>query len=189
MNKRLLIPICFALFSIFGGPALAKEPSDQSDTWLEAKLITTMMLNRHLSVFDISSEVNEGIASLTGIVNSDIEKNLATEVAKSIDGIKGVENHILVDHHKADGYQMGKVSQSERTFGEKIDDLTTTATIKTKLVANQNIDGLDIDVSTHKGNVVLEGVVESSKERALVVQIVKNTEGVMSVTEKLRVGS
>ncbi|MCB0345953.1 MAG: BON domain-containing protein [Bdellovibrionales bacterium] len=159
----------------------------QSDTWLEAKLVTTIALNRHLSIFDISTDVKNQTAYLSGVVESDIEKDLAGEVAKSIDGIKSVKNNILVDKTKARAEVEKLKSSEEYSFVQKIDDLTTTAAIKSKLIADSNVSGFAVDIDTMHGNVTLKGKVQTSEQKALIEQIAKNTAGVKDVDNKLNV--
>ncbi|MCB0309612.1 MAG: BON domain-containing protein [Bdellovibrionales bacterium] len=170
---------------LFAATCFAATNEEQSDTWLEAKLVTTITLNRNLSIFDIDTDVRNQVAYLSGVVATDVEKNLAEEVARSIDGIKDVNNKIAVDKSKAPRQE--DMANNERSFGQKIEDLTTTASIKSSFLTNSNVDGLDINVDTMNGKVTLKGTVASDQEKALAVQIAKNTDGVSSVNDELKV--
>ncbi|MCB0358318.1 MAG: BON domain-containing protein [Bdellovibrionales bacterium] len=183
--------IAFAAVLLFAsGLAVAQNNEEHSDLWLESKLDTTLALNRYLSLFDIDTDVKNGVAYLSGTVESDVNKDLAGEVARSIDGIRAVENNITVS--KEDGMAAKRRMSREdgdRSFSQRIDDLTTTAAVKTELLANANVSGLNIDVDTMNGHVTLKGTVDSKEERALAEQITKNTAGVRDVDNNLKVGS
>ncbi len=165
----------------------ASKKDRTSDTWLEAKLATTIALNRHVSIFDIDTDVRNQTAYLTGVVDSDIDKDLAGELAMSIEGIEDVENNITVDKTKAKEAKNRREKSEEYGFMQKVDDLTTTASIKSKLLVNSNVSGTDVNVDTTAGRVTLKGKVDSSKEKALIEQIAQNTSGVRSVNNQIRV--
>ena len=163
------------------------EDEQPSDTWLQAQLVTLFTVNRHLNVFEIDSEVKDGVVQLKGFVDSEIEKNLAEEIARSVEGIRSVENHLALDKAKAHasrGQDTDKLS-----FMQKVDDMTTTAIIKSKLIANSNIHGLIVDVVTKENIVTLTGSVPSDAERQLIEKIASNTDGVKSVTNKITLSS
>lgn len=153
-----------------------------SDTWLEAKLATTYALSSSLSVFDIETEVRDQTAYIGGVVSTEVEKELAEEVAKSVEGVKAVKNSISV---KAD--RMDKKMTKERGLKDKVADLSTTAAVKTKLLAESEVAGLDIDVDTLSGKVRLSGVASSAAEKELAETLAKNTEGVLSVDNDILV--
>ena len=165
----------------------SQQDEKQSDTWLEAKLITTIALNRELSIFDVSADVTNAVATLSGQVDSDVRKDLAYEIAKSINGIRDVKNNIQVERDLASNRTD---SNSDRTsFGQSIEDLTTTASIKSQYLTNANVHGLAIDVDTKRDRVTLSGKVTSSVEKELAEQIARNTSGVKDVTNNLSVQS
>jgi osmotically-inducible protein OsmY len=74
-----------------------------------------------------------------------------------------------------------------RTAGETISDASMTASVKTRLLADQRTDGLKIDVDTQSGVVYLSGEVDSSEEVKLAESIAKRVDGVASVENNLRV--
>ena len=76
---------------------------------------------------------------------------------------------------------------SDRSFRETVSDATTTATVKSKLLWNRNTGGLAIDVSTENGNVSLEGEADTEASKALAERLAANTDGVHSVTNRIRV--
>ena len=165
--------------------ALAKPPIEElSDTWLEAKLDTTITLNRHLDTSGIDTDVEGQVAHLTGTVESDIERELAEEIALSIEGMKDVKNEIRVEKRKP-----GMVERNVNAFSNSVRELTTTASIKAAFLANEHLDGLDIDIDTSGETVTLKGNVASDKAKELAGKIAQNTDGVETVVNNLRVQS
>jgi len=82
----------------------AKDKRDQisnvgrqlSDEWVEKRIETALVLNRHLSVRGLNVEVDDNICILTGTVDADEEKDLAEAVALSIYGVETVRNEIRI---------------------------------------------------------------------------------------------
>lgn len=155
------------------------------NAWLEGKLETALLVNRHLNNFTIDSEVLDGKATLTGSVESDIDRELAEQVALSIEGIKSVDNRLKVD--KENSKSKSSADANSRSFSQKLDDMTTTAAVKSKLLANQNTHGMAINVDTHNNTVMLTGDVSTSEESKLAEKIAGNTDGVRNVKNKLNV--
>jgi hyperosmotically inducible protein len=84
------------------------------------------------------------------------------------------------------GAEAGYVaSQDDRSVGETLDDQRITAEVKTKLLADQEVSGLDINVDTFKKEVTLKGVVDNQNEADLALAIAQNVKGVRVVHSKL----
>lgn len=79
-------------------PAISSHAQDitKSDVWLESKISTTYALNEHLNSFDFNVDVKDGVAILDGEVDSSVEKSLAVEIVKGIEGITGVKDNIKI---------------------------------------------------------------------------------------------
>jgi osmotically-inducible protein OsmY len=77
------------------------------------------------------------------------------------------------------------LTQEKRTAGETLSDQSTTASIKTRLLADSEVSGLNINVDTFKGRVTLKGVVGSRKEAEKAIEIAKNTSDIRTVESKL----
>lgn len=181
MNKPL------TLLTIVGGalatlPALAAEPKGQPrDAWIQGKIETVFALNRHLDGFAIDTEVAGGAVHLTGRVESDIDRDLAGEIAKGIEGVVSVDNDLVVEGNS----RVNQASDTHRPLSVWVDDATTTAAVKTKLLANGNTDGLDINVDTRGDVVTLTGEVGSTEEKQLAEQLARNTDDVKDVRNQL----
>jgi osmotically-inducible protein OsmY len=170
-------------------PSLAAEKTagigmaaeQQSDGWVKAKLVTTYTLNPNLNPFDIDVDVEGGIVTLGGKVESSVEKDLAVEIAKGVNGVKEVRDNLVIEP------EAGVPETNKTNFSQMVKDATISARVKTRLLWNRNTEGLNIDVGTQNGEVVLSGRTESAIKRDLAVQIAKNTSGVKKVVDKLQV--
>jgi len=166
--------------------AAAQLEREASDTWREGKLDTIYLFNRHLNNFTIDSEVLGNTVVLTGKVESDVDKELAEQLARGMDGITEVTNRLTVVPSEE---AREAASEGDREFSGKVEDATLTAEIKTKLLANGETDGLAINVDTKARMVTLTGSVESAQVKALAGEITKNVDGVSKVNNKLKVKS
>ena len=72
-----------------------------------------------------------------------------------------------------------------RTVGTTIDDAMITSSVKSSLISDDLVDAFEIDVDTHRGNVMLSGFVETDNQIDRAVEIAKKTEGVQKVINKL----
>ena len=80
------------------------------------------------------------------------------------------------------------VSNSDRLKAEKYtDDAWITAKVKTLLLKDDAVKGLDVNVETHKGTVQLAGWVNSPAQIAQAEKIARSVEGVKDVKNDLMV--
>lgn len=181
MKRTLTVLTLVGMFSAL--PAFAAKPTGQpSDAWIQGKIETTFALNRNLNTYAIDADVNNGVARLVGKVETDIDKDLAGQLAKGVDGVTSVKNDItVVDKSRVTATNTGE----HRTFGRFVDDATTTAAVKTKLLADKNIAGMKIDVDTRGDVVTLAGQVATAEQKQLAEQIAKNTGDVKKVNNEL----
>jgi osmotically-inducible protein OsmY len=66
-------------------------------------------------------------------------------------------------------------------------DSTITSKVKAGLLADNDLKGMDINVDTEKGVVMLSGFVESKAEADKAVRLAKDVEGVTKVKNSLKV--
>ena len=73
------------------------------------------------------------------------------------------------------------------TVGTKIDDSVVTTRVKTALLSDPDVKGLDFRVETRKGVVLLSGFADSQTQIDRAIDIASRTEGVKSVDNKVSV--
>lgn len=160
------------------------------DGWIESKLETALILNKHLNALDIDISVDNNAATLGGEVHSDIEKELAENIALGIEGIDSVKNNIKVTAQPpATTNAKSVTTTSRRSFSQYVNDVSTTAAIKTELLASKNIEGLEINVDTYNSVVTLSGKVNTGAQKDLAQAIATKQDNVNNVINKLEVKS
>lgn len=171
----------FALTPLAVNAADSDVSQQLSEARQEGSIWTAMALNRHLNPFSIDSDVEHGTAILTGTVESSVERDLAEQVALSIEGIQKVDNQLKVDSNV-------KPKTSDSTsLANRLDDASITATVKSKLLWNSNTEGLDISVKTEEGAVSLDGNAKTPAAKELAGRLAANTEGVREVFNHLSI--
>jgi osmotically-inducible protein OsmY len=81
----------------------------------------------------------------------------------------------------------GCTAMTGQTAGENVDDATITASVKSKLVADKAANLTRIDVDTTNKVVSLNGVVETSEQKARAQKLASEVSGVRDVKNNLQV--
>jgi hyperosmotically inducible periplasmic protein len=152
------------------------EPAEHSDTWINAKVKSTLLFHRNVSAVT-SVYVKDGVVTLQGVASSQAEKELTTEYAQDVDNVKEVKNNMTIAATPANA----------PTMGDKIDDASITAQVKSALLSHRSTSALHTKVSTTDGVVTLSGVAKNDAEKSLVTKITSDINGVVSVINKMTV--
>lgn len=158
----------------------AEVASEADDIRIHATLETKLAESDQLSALAINTDVQDGVVTLQGDVKTDAQRELATEMARSISGVREVDNRLNVTSVDP--------GIAERVASNATDAAITTS-VKTRLLASDNTSGLAIDVDTDDHVVTLTGEVDSQTERELAGLIAANTSGVDQVINELEVQS
>lgn len=150
------------------------------DAWIDGKAESTILFNGNLNSFDINTDVHQGVVTLTGKVDSKVDKALAQELVESLDGVKSVDNKLTVLSNK---------NADDDSVMTALMDSKVETVVKTKLLVESEVNGTDIEVEVTEGTVVLTGEVQSDSEKQLAVAIAKNTNDVKKVVNKLTVSN
>lgn len=181
MHPLKKITLALATAGLFGvTPFVAQAAEGDLQTQLaqarqEGSIWTAFALNRHLSPFNIGVNVEQGTATLTGKVENEVDKDLATQIAGDIQGINKVENQLQIDP------QVAAEPGTKPDMSQRFDDATLTATIKSKLLWNSVTEGLNIDVTAAHGVVTLKGQAKDAEAKQLAGSLASNTDGVTDV--------
>jgi osmotically-inducible protein OsmY len=81
----------------------------------------------------------------------------------------------------------GCTAMTGETAGQYADDSTITAAVKAKLVADKAANLTRVDVKTTKQVVALNGIVESTDQKARAEQLAKQVNGVRKVDNNLQI--
>lgn len=80
-------------------------------------------------------------------------------------------------------------TDTQRSTGQTVDDAAITAKVKSQLLADPDVSGLQVNVQTNKGQVQLSGYVNTPEERSKAEQIARQVAGVKKVDNDLIVKS
>lgn len=151
-------------------------PTASSDAWLSDKLKITLLFHRSVRAGKTEVEVRDGVVTLRGRAENQAQKELTTEYARDIEGVKEVVNEMTVAPEPENGL---------RTAGEKIDDASITAQVKLALLLHRSTSSVATTVRTRRGAVTLEGRAANAAERDLVTRLVKDINGVRKVKNRM----
>lgn len=76
---------------------------------------------------------------------------------------------------------------TRQSTGQYIDDSAITAKVKSKLLSDDEVSGLAVEVETYKGVVQLSGFVDSNDEKRRAENLAEDVPGVRNVQNDLQV--
>jgi len=153
-----------------------ESPAANSDAWLMTKVKTTLLFHRSVSAAT-TVDVKNAIVTLRGDAASQAQKDLTTEYAKDVDGVKDVKNEMVVS----------KPSKKTQTTGGKIDDASITGLAKMTLLYHRSTSALNTSVTTNNGVVTLTGKAKNAAEKDLATKYVNDVNGVKSVKNRMTI--
>jgi len=157
----------------------AAAPSITVGTEIDDGVVTTrvksaLLADADIKGFDIKVETRKGEVMLSGFVDNQTQIDRAMTLVRTLEGVKSIDN---------------KLSQKDSTMsvGNKLDDGVITTRIKTALLADPSIKGMDITVMTNKTEVQLSGFVNNQGQIDRAVEVARGVEGVTKVDNSMSV--
>ena len=166
----------------------------QSDEALNSSIATRIANDPTLKTDAIKVTVENGVATLSGMVATEADKAKAGRLAR-IPGVKRVENKIVTREkakNKATGTAgkvVDKTKEGASKTGEVVTDGWISTRIKTKFMGEESLRQSDIKVDTNNHVVTLTGTAATAAARAKAVELAKEVEGVNQVIDKLMVAA
>jgi hyperosmotically inducible periplasmic protein len=149
-----------------------------SDIWLAMKVKTTLLFHRNVNAVKAEVSVKDAIVTLRGDAASEAQKDLTTEYAKDVTGVKDVKNEMTVS---------AASTKKPETVGEKIDDASITAQVKMTLLYHRSTSAVSTKVTTKNGVVTLSGKAGNAAEKDLVTKLAGDVHGVKNVKNRMTV--
>jgi hyperosmotically inducible periplasmic protein len=161
-------------------------PAVHSDAWLIAKVKSTLFFHRNVSATATEVFAKDGTVTLRGEATSVAQKDLTTEYAKDVEGVKNVKNEMIVPKtpKKPEGKTIGEKIDA---MSESIDDASITGLVKTTLLYHRSTSALNTTVETKDGVVNLGGKAGNAAEKDLVTKLVSDVHGVKSVNNQMTI--
>ena len=126
---------------------LQVQPSDRTDAQVQEAVVAALKLDTATDADELNVTVQEGVATLSGTVQSWQEQQLAERVASGVQGVREVTNTINVNY------------TTDRPDNE------IQAEIQRRLEWDARVDEKLISVTVENGQVTLQGTVGSAAEK------------------------
>jgi hyperosmotically inducible periplasmic protein len=108
------------------------------------------------------------------------------DAPEGVTGTSGAQ--VDVDRARDTGAKVGEtVAEGANQVQRAATDAALTAKIKSKMALDDTVKAIDIDVDTTNGIVTLNGFVPDAQARDRAVQLARETEGVVSVVDRLTI--
>lgn len=147
-----------------------------TDALLRDKVKSALMFHRSVNAENTEVEVNDGIVTLQGIVTSYAQKDLTSEYARDVEGVKDVNNEMTVSNSK---------EYIPQAIAENIDDASITTQVNMALLFHRSTSFLHTTATTNRGVVTVGGSARSAAEVDLVTKLVRDIHGVKSVNNQM----
>lgn len=169
--KVIALAVAFSCVPLISGYA-----DTASDTAIVSAINTKFSADKTTSDLGVKVASDNGIVTLTGKVNTEIEAAELVKLAESVDGVKDVKTTDLT------------AIKSTQNMADTVITAKVKGTyLREKLFGDTNITHSDISVETTNGKVYLTGTVETQLVADNAVKLAKSIDGVKKVESKLEV--
>lgn len=144
----------------------------RTDEDIKKDIVDELYWDDRVDASDVMVEVDCGVAILNGTVPSYTIRRVAEKAARTIRGVKAVENRLVVNLP---------------TTLDKITDIEIDANVRSSLGWHSDIDATHIAVMVESGTVTLEGTVGRYWEKLEAEEVISKIGGVVDVENRLGV--
>lgn len=184
------------LHIILAGAFAVTAACAASDPGITTAVKSKLAADDTVKAYQIDVDTQGGVVTLTGTVPTSAARDRALEVARGTDGVTRVEDRLTVNAantvderaQQQASDAAAKAGDTAAGAGAALTDAGITAAVKTRLLADPDVAGLKIDVDTREKVVTLTGTVSTAAQKTEAGNIARDTTGVASVVNNLRVG-
>ncbi len=155
-----------------------ETPALNSDAWIRNQVKYTLLFHRSVNARTTEVDVRDGVVTLRGDAVSQAQKELTTEYARDVEGVKDVNNKMIVAETAKD---------APTTIGQAIDDASITAQVKLTLLFHRSTSAVNTKVETNNGDVTLYGKANNVAEKDLATKFANDINGVNSVKNRMTI--
>jgi hyperosmotically inducible protein len=166
----------FTVLSVAFAGTLQQAGQALDDTAITTSIKAQYVKDSLVNPFDISVATSNGIVTLAGTVNTNMQYERAISIAEASDGVKDVN---------ADGLKV-KDSQSalsDSYITAKLNGLI----IKNKIFGDKDVKFTNIDIETKDGVVYLSGQADNTAQIKNIIDLANSIKGVKSVKSAIKV--
>ena len=157
---------------------VSPDPLPDADSRIGARVKQAFLAQRIAAAADAEISVHDGVVTLSGKTVSEEHKALATAYARGVEGVKHVDNRMIV---------VGTEISVRSTAIDKMDDAAVTARVKAALLLHRSVSSLKTKVKTKDGVVTLSGRARNAAEKEMVGKLVSDLDGVSAVDNRMTV--
>ncbi len=154
------------------------EGTEESDTWIRSKVRGVLALHPNVNGSDTEVDIKDGVITLRGEAESEVQKDLTTEYAADVNGVLKVTNMMTV---------VSVPAKPKATVPEIVDDASITAQVRVILQSHRSTSSIPTQIATTNGVVVVSGVVKNTNEKILVSKLAADISGVKSVVNNMTI--
>jgi hyperosmotically inducible periplasmic protein len=147
-----------------------------SDSSIEEAVRTALIGSQRVQANNINVVTRDGVVYLSGQVPTENQLVDAYNTARGVPGVRGVINQLNITHNN-------------KWVHNAIPDTTLTSVIKSKFINDPLIQSGDINVSTERGIVYLQGNVQDQAALVRASNTAAQVRGVKAVVNWLSIGS
>lgn len=157
---------------------IAEIEAENADTWIGRKIKLNLLFHFHVNASGTTVEVKDRVVTLRGEASSFAQKELTTEYANDIEGVKAIKNEMTVANLP---------EPAKRTTRTQMDDASIFAQVYGALMTHRSTSTIKTKAEVREGVVSLTGIARNAAEKALVTKIVTDIHGVNSVKNQMTV--
>jgi len=156
-----------------------KNPMARSDQEIKADIVAALQRNVYFTNLPITVSVHDGVVTLKGTVDSAYEKTKAAKLIQRISHVKDLRNHLELNW---------LINHSVRETIPNVSNEHLQTNVRTELRLDERINTSGITVVVAGGNVRLDGLVPTLRQKEYAEQDIRQVVGVGWVTNNLQVG-
>lgn len=142
----------------------------------------------HWDAIGIEVDALDGRVLLTGQVPDHATREMAEEIAGSVEGVEGTESRlVLADDGEAQS-RRGAMRQGISSAGRAVRDALLVARLKVRLLQQIGRHGLDLDVQATDGVVTLRGRCPNEVHERVTLEAASTTPGVQRILNRIETG-
>jgi hyperosmotically inducible periplasmic protein len=158
-----------------------------SDAGITSAVKSRLAADDTVKAYRIDVDTKDKVVTLRGEVETATAKNRAVELARATNGVRDVVDVLALAPATAPTSGVADRAPDAARDEPLTGDPGITVAVKTKMLADTTVSGLKIDVDTKDGVVVLAGNVASAAEKRRAIEIARETDGVKSVKDQLKI--
>lgn len=155
----------------YGSDHKMDKSGKHPDSWITTKVKSSLLYHTSVSGLKTEVETKDGVVTLKGEADNHAQRELATEYANGIEGVRRVDNQMTVKGERASMF----------------DDASITAQVKAALMSRRSTSAFQTGVKTRNGVVTLSGKAGNEAEKELAERLARGVSGVKDVDNAMKV--